>query len=185
MELRPDFMLRAAAKAMTDVVLPALDPENKLAQEQGHLVLASLNLALQRLPQMYAFDCDALERSLGLAAELGQIAAQAGGDVADAAASLAQGAAGGAAVLARAKADPAELQAANLDLGERIGALVAALYAAAPDAVPDAVLAQVGRAVVANAGEQLLRDRAWVAPQGWEPGAAALPDVDSLLARTA
>lgn len=183
MELRPEFLLRAAAKAMTDVVLPALDPDNKLAQEQGQLVLASLNLAMQRLPQMYRFDCDELARSLGLAERLGVIAAKAEDAGADsgAAADLAHSAGQGAQVLARATADPDELTSANFDLREKIGALVAALYAAAPDAI----LAEVGRTVTANAGEQLLRDRAWVAPQGWEPGAAGLPDLDALLTRPA
>ena len=179
MELRPEFLLRAAAKAMTDVVLPALDPDNKLAQEQGHLVLASLNLVMQRLPQMYRFDCDELARSLGLAERLGVIAAQAADT--GAASGLAHSAAQGAEVLARATVDPNDLEAANVDLREKIGALVAALYATAPDAI----LAEVGRTVIANAGEQLLRDRAWVAPQGWEPGAADLPDLDALLTRSA
>lgn len=180
MELRPEFLLRAAAKAMADVVLPALDPDNKLAQEQGHLVLASLDLVLQRLPHMYRFDCDELGRSLALAAELGGIARQAG--AADAAArALEQSAASGAAVLARATADPAELEAARVEVRDKIGALVAAIYAAGAEAVPDALLAQIGRAVIANAGDQLQRDRAWVAPQGWEPGAATLPDLAALL----
>lgn len=176
MELRPEFLLRAAAKAMTDVVLPALDPDNKLAQEQGHLVLASLNLAVQRLPQLYAFDCDELTRSVGFAAELGQIA-HGGGTGSAVAQELAQSAARGADVLARAKADPAELNAANIDLRDKIGALVAALYSDAPEDV----LGKVGRAVTANAAEQLLRDRAWVALQGWEPGAAELPELGTLL----
>ncbi|MES2492990.1 MAG: hypothetical protein V4579_06875 [Pseudomonadota bacterium] len=178
MELRPDLLLRAAAKAMADVVLPALDADNKLAQEQGQLVLASLNLVLQRLPQMYRFDCDQLERSVGFAAQVGEIAERAGGG-SDAAAALVQSASAGAEVLARAQADPAELQAANLNLYEKIGAVVTAICAEAPDAV----LAEVGRAVTANAADQLLRDRAWVAPQGWEPGAAALPAVETLITR--
>lgn len=176
MELRPELMLRAAAKAMTDVVLPALDPGNKLAQEQGHLVLASLNLALQRLPQMYRYDCDALARSIGFAGQLGEIANEAGVAGTDAA-TLAQSAASGADVLARANADPAELEAVNLALNEQIGALVAALSAAAPDGV----LREMGRVVTAHSAEQLLRDRAWVAPQGWEPAAASLPELGSLL----
>ena len=180
MELRPEFLLRAALKAMTDVVLPALDPDNKLAQEQGQLVLASLNFVVQRLPQMYRFDCDELERSLALAGSLGEIAAKTAKTGA-AATELADSARAGADVLTRATADPAELEGANFALREKIGALIAALFAAAPDDV----LAEAGRAVTANAAGQLLRDRAWVAPQGWEPGAAALPDLDVLLTRLA
>lgn len=177
MELRPELLLRAAAKAMNDVVLPALDPDNTLAQEQGHLVLAALNLAMQRLPQAYAFDCDELRRSLGFASELGQIAQDCGAGE-TAAQELAQSAARGVDVLGRAKADPAEVTAINRELRDRAGALVAALYANAPAAV----LGTVGHAVTANASEQLLRDRAWVAPQGWEPGAAELPELGTLLA---
>ncbi len=177
MELRPDLLLRAAAKAMTDVVLPALDTDNKLAQEQGQLVLASLNFVVQRIPQLYRFDCDELARSVEFAAKLGKIAATAGA-AAEFAQPVALTMANGTELLARARANPAEIEAANRDLREKIGALVAALCAEASAEL----LSQVGRAVTENAAEQLLRDRSWVAPQGWEPGGAGLVDLDELLA---
>jgi dsDNA-specific endonuclease/ATPase MutS2 len=177
MELRPELLLRGAAKAMTDVVLPALDADNKLAQEQGQLVLASLNFVVQRLPQLYRFDCDELARSVAFAITLSQIADQAGtsGEVAG---PLALSSKNGADVLSRAKADPDEVETANRDLREKIGAMVAAICADAPADL----LSLVGRVVTANAAEQLQRDRAWVAPQGWEPGAAGLGELDELLA---
>jgi hypothetical protein len=47
MELRPTLQLKAVIKAMTDVVLPALDPKNQLAQEQANLCIRTLQILLR------------------------------------------------------------------------------------------------------------------------------------------
>ena len=37
MQMRPLLLTQSMIKAMTDVVLPAIDPQNKLAHEQARL----------------------------------------------------------------------------------------------------------------------------------------------------
>ncbi|MCK9285355.1 MAG: hypothetical protein M0P39_13860, partial [Rhodocyclaceae bacterium] len=60
MDLRPALQVQTVIKAMTDVVLPAVDPNNKLAQEQARLVIGMLHLVMQRQPLMYRYDRDEL-----------------------------------------------------------------------------------------------------------------------------
>lgn len=175
MDLRPEFQLKTAIRALTDVVLPAIDPANKLAQEQARLSIGMLSLALQRLPMVFRYDLDELSRSLDLAASLSDLAptrpaAQ------EAARSLASSIERGKEVRARARAEPGELQTSNLELREKIGALVTALSRD----MPTSELKPVSVLVLRHAKEQLLRERAWLAPQGWEP-AGTLPDIESLL----
>src|ERR1700756_539308 len=72
MQMRPAVQIKSMVKAMTDVVLPAIDPANKLAQEQARLVIGMLGLMAQQLPLQFRFDCDELARLLQLAAALQQ-----------------------------------------------------------------------------------------------------------------
>lgn len=178
MELRPAFQIKAVIKAMTDVILPAVDPEHKLAQEQARLCIGTLQLVLNRLPLDFAFQRDELERFLALARALANAAASqpAAGE---ALAELSQTAEKGADVLQRAQADPAELETANFDLREKIGALVPRLYANAELAE----LEDVSNLLIENAGEQLVRDRAWLIDQGWEANPDALPPIETLICK--
>ena len=70
MDIRPSFQLQTVIKAMTDVILPAVDPNNKLAQEQAGLVIAILNLIAQRMPLIYRYEGEELARFLELAGQL-------------------------------------------------------------------------------------------------------------------
>lgn len=178
MDLRPELQLKAAIKALTDVVLPAVDPNNKLAQEQGHLAVGMLSIALERLPLLYRYDRDELKRQLALAARLQALTAGTPGAEAERAA-LADGAAQGSELLDRAGAEPGALEASNGDLRARIGALVTALYAGNDPAT----LKDVSAVLLASGREQLLRERAWLIGQGWEPDPAAVPSIESLLER--
>lgn len=176
MELRPDIQIQVILKAMTDVVLPALDPNNKLAQEQSRLVVGMLNILSQRLPLMYRFDRDELARSLALVDTLREQtqnlpAAQASLHA------LQHAADSGQDVLDRARAEPAELEAANFALREKIGALIAAVY----DGADMGQLPHLNKAITAHAKEQLLRERAWVSLQGLDPEASSLPAIDTLI----
>jgi hypothetical protein len=70
MQMRPALQIQSMIKAMMDVVLPAVDPSNKLALEQSRLVIGMLSLMAQQLPLQFRFDCDELSRLLKLAAAL-------------------------------------------------------------------------------------------------------------------
>ncbi len=176
MELRPALALKSVIKAMTDVVLPAVDPQNKLAQEQSRLVIGVLGLLAERLPLLYRYDCDELSRFLTLADTLREQAANIAA-AQDALLSLAAVVATGKDVLQRAGAEPSALEAANFELREKIGALVSVVYSEASAAERRTM----GITVTAHAKEQLLRERAWHVTQGWESDPAALPAIESLL----
>ena len=66
--------------------------------------------------------------------------------------------------------------------GEAMAAAGALVTAAAATA-DDAALRAVNTVVMDHAQAQLLRERAWVALQGWEGTASGLPAVETLLVR--
>lgn len=176
MELRPSFQLPALIKSLTDVVLPAVDPANKLAQEQGQLVVAMLHLMAQRLPLQYRYDCHELQQFLGLADSLATHGA-ALPELGEALAVLATSAEAGRDVLSRAGVAPAELEAINLALRASVGATISASATAADGPATKAINA----AVMAHAQEMLLRERAWLVMQGWEGPNSGLPAVETLI----
>ena len=176
MDLRPEFLIKTVIKAMTDVVLPAVDQDNKLAQEQTKLVIGMLQLTASRLPIMYRFDCDELSRSLALADTLQEQAKELP-DVSPTLHALAVSTESGQDVLSRARAEPGELEAANFDLREKISALITAIYAA----TDTHNLKYISATVTAHAKEQLLRDRAFLINQGWEPDPKAIPAIETLI----
>lgn len=176
MELRATFQIPTLIKAMTDVVLPALDPNNKLAQEQAQLIIGSLHLIAQRLPLQYRYDRHELDSFIELATQLQDLS---GGstELREAMAALDHSVASGREVLARAGAEPLELETANRVLRDALGRLVQA--AAVLHDEPRR--RSIETAVMAHAQELLLRERAWLAMQGWEGKDAGLPAVESLL----
>ena len=176
MELRPALALQSVIKAMTDVVLPAVDPHNKLAQEQARLVIGVLGLLAARLPLLYRYECDELSRFLILADTLHSQAVGIA-DTQEALLSLTAVVGAGQDVLDRARAEPAELEIANFELREKIGALVSVVY----DKASATQRRTIGATVTAHAKHQLLRERAWHVTQGWESDPAALPAIESLL----
>lgn len=178
MQLRPDIQLQSAIKSMCDTVLPAIDANNQLALEQAQLVVATLQLVRQRLPLGYRFDCDELARLLHVAEELSECAR--GGEATDDARdALADTARGGADVLSRARAEPDELNAAVRSLRSHVGAVVQAVYEEGDLNSGEAVR----KLILQSSEEQLLRERTWVLPQGWEPDPEALPPIEELLTK--
>lgn len=176
MELRATFQIPLLIKALTDVVVPAVDPDNKLAQEQAQLVVASLNLIAQRLPLQYRYDRHELDSFVALAAVLEEEAGE-GAELADVLDGLRQSARHGQEVLARAGAEPAELEQANNALRNAVGRLIQT----AVTLQDDARRAALDRAVMAHAKDMLLRERTFLAAQGWEGKNAELPALDDLL----
>lgn len=70
MQMRPQIQLQAVIKALSDVVLAAIDPDNKLAIEQGKLSIGLLALLAQQLPMQFTFDRDELARLIATAGTL-------------------------------------------------------------------------------------------------------------------
>lgn len=177
MEIRPALMIPAMVKAMTDTVLPALDPENKLANEQARLVVGMLHLMSSRLPLLARYDRTELGHYVGLAARVG---AESHGAEATARAvqDLAAAAKEAEKTLGRAGADPADVERALFELRGRVGALVSALS----EDGDEASRAAVRRTIVEASRAEIERARAWILPQGWEGDPASLPPIEDLLA---
>ena len=175
MQLRADIQLQTAIRALTEVVAPALDTSNALAVEQLQIVIGMLHLMAVRLPLQVRYDCDELTRLLELSAALTSAIDQDGR--AQILAPLMAASSKGAAVLTRAQADPADILQAIRDLRTRTGALITAVYRDGSDAARG----RVTTLVLAHADQQLLRERAWFAPMGWESQPEGLPAIADLL----
>lgn len=177
MQSRSDIQIKSILKAMNDVVLPAVDPNNKLAQEQARLCMGLLGLMAKQLPLQYRFDCDELARLSAYAAELQKLAK--GGQETTAALSTLQQQAGKAeALLERSRVSPQEVLDAVRGLREATGSLITSVYRDGDSGAQD----RVQRATLAMSKEQLLRDRSWVLAQGWEADPKAIPPIEELLA---
>ncbi|MCC6710062.1 MAG: hypothetical protein IT492_21090 [Gammaproteobacteria bacterium] len=166
MQLREDLQLQTAIRALVEVIAPAVDAGNALAVEQTQIVIGMLQLMAARLPLQYQYDCDELVRLVDLSRALEDHDGR-----------LATARAAGAEVLARAQATPQELLAAIRNLRKLSGAVITAAYRDGDDATRTSV----SKHVLAHAEQQLLRERAWFAPQGWELQPESLPDIENLL----
>lgn len=171
MQLRDDMCLDSAVRTLADIVRPAVDADDVHAREQLEVVIGLLSLMRERQALAWRYDLDELARLLDFSRALAALDAR-GADGA-----LQTLAVMGTEVLSRAQAGPDEVRQASRALREASGALAAALYA---DGEPE-LRARVQRLVLDNAAEQLTRERAWFAPQGWELDPAALPPIETLL----
>lgn len=178
MQMRPGIQLQAVIKALSDVVLPAIDPDNKLAMEQGKLSIGLLSLLAQQLPMQFRFDCDELAR---LIATSGELSAQAQGGVATQAAlaALNEAALVAGRTLDAARSSPADVEAAVRSMRTATGALITEVHRDGDAACRPAIQ----QTVLAMSKDQLLRDRSMMLMQGWEPDPKAIPPLAELLCR--
>jgi len=166
--------LRAAAKAMEEVVLQAIDPSHPLAREQATLVAKYLRFFEQRLDYAQQRNRFELAHYLALgkdsmddARAVSPAVAQALGDAVRQAQALVDD----------AGARPSGLQAAAQELG---GVLTALLRTAA--AVDAQACGRIESRVLGASRRLLDMQRAWFLPQGWEPDPAAVPPIDKAIA---
>lgn len=177
MEMRPALQIQTIIKAMMEDVLPALDQTNQLAMQSAQLTIGTLHLIAQHLPLEYRYDCDELARLIETANTL-KAKAEGGEQTSRALTVLSHAGLIGADVLQRARAEPSEIVEAVHRLREAAAQTVRAVYAEGEEATQ----AAVEKTVLAMSKEQLLRDRAWLLMQGWEPDPKAVPAIDTLLA---
>lgn len=166
MQIRAPIVLQAVLKSLQDVVLPALDPENKLAAEQSQLIVGLLTLLATRQPLQFRYDRHELTHLIALAREIG-----ASDEEVRAAVATSEDA------LKRAFCDPQELVDAIGRLRAAVGASISAVAAGSDKEAS----ARVQQAVLAASAELHTRERSWLAMQGWEVDPAGLPEVEQLL----
>ncbi|SFQ33221.1 hypothetical protein [Pseudomonas borbori] len=173
MQMRPEIQIQSIMKAMSDTLMPALDPDNKLAQEQAKLIMGMLALMQKQMPVQFRFDCDELERLINFSQGMQSL----GIDATDAIGPLVQDAETAKKILAGAQSSPTDVLASVKKLRSTIGAAVTQMNAAA-DAAGKARLKQL---MLTVSREQLLRDRSLLLMQGWEPDPDKVPTIESLL----
>ena len=175
MEVRPEIQIQAMIKAMVDVVLPAVDPEQKMAQEQARLVIGTLGLIASRLPVAYRFDRDQLDRYVSLSRELVALdQADGGGQTVSKLESLAER---GADVLQRARAEPSELESTVFDLRAEVSSLLQSLHKSSSPEKWN----KVNRLILDASKMEIDRERALVVAMGFEPKPGSIPPIESLL----
>jgi hypothetical protein len=176
MQMRSEIQIKSVLKAMTDVVLPALDPANQLAQEQVRLCMGLLDLLSRQLPLQFRFDCDELTRLRAMGEQLLPLADPQAVD-ARTLQTLAKAIRDSGDVLARAKADPAEV----VDSVRALRAVTGAVVQQACAGGLRSDTQRLERIVLDTSREQLLRDRTWLLAQGWESDPKAFPPIETLI----
>ena len=167
-----DNILRAAERALDDVVAPSLDPANPLAREQLRLVIRFLDLVRRRA----AFVAERQRAELGFALQRAQAVAP---HVHRCPAEVSDG-------LEAARREAAQLLdvPAGIDVmqrsARRLDALVTCVVRCAAGFEADAREA-VERAVISASRSSLDLHRAWHAPLGLDPERATVPSLRAVL----
>lgn len=155
-----DLRIRSMLRALTEVVIPALDARDALAQEQARLLvghLHALSLQCAHEARFVALEDEAMRR-------LGQ--------------ALLASSAGGPVTLAAAAAVRDSLGAPD---GPRVAAAIDRLIlASAEDGLPSFREA-VARLTLAHARAAALRGRSWFAAMGFGGDPARLPAIETML----
>jgi hypothetical protein len=165
--------LRAAAKALEEVVAPAVDSRHPLAAEQLRLVTGVLSFVEQRLGYHYAHSLFELRHNLELAQTLSGHATACPPEVSTALTIAVREA---SPLVTERCARTEDLQRVTAELAAAISALVRA--AGAADA---ATAREVNRAVLAASRDLIDAQRAWFLPQGFEADPQLVPSIDSVL----
>lgn len=155
-----ELRIQNLVKALSEVVLPAIDPENGLAREQAGLVIAHLRLIAQQWEKAPAFEAGSLDALRALAQRLADLAE------------------GGLATSSAA----ADLRTAlgTQDFAKIGNAVDRLIFAVGEDGGP-AFRAQLDERVLEYGALQAWRERVWFAGTGLDPDAAGLPSIDEML----
>ena len=165
-----DNDLKAMTKALRDVVMPALEAGNPIAQQQLKLVIEGLDFLQQRAPAVWRLAAFELSAQTALARQLLAVAPAGSG------AALAQALQAAEAARGVALQGPAVVRQAVTGLEDALAQLVRDAATMAP-----ASRQAIERLVVAGSKGWLDAQRAWYAPLSIEPDPAALPGLDCAL----
>lgn len=166
-----DLRLRTMMKALADVVMPAIDPGNRMAQEQAGIILGSLDMLREQIDYAHWYEVVDLRSLCHLAADLKRVP---GLDV-----SIELTAAHEAATPLAARWDVtlSELRQASVDLRDAICLTVEAAYGHESQGIRNAVQ----RLVLDHSGDQLGRERAYVAGTKWDGFPDSLQTIEASL----
>lgn len=160
-----EAQVRMAARALRDVIAPALDGAEKHVVEQLHLVMATLDFVATRLPDGGRHARMELASYLALAANAEAIVRA---DLPGEADALRADIALGDAAFAASESDAADCQAATRRLREQISALAASAVGLPSQGALNAE-------ILGRSAPILAQSRLWSAPFGFELDPDELP----------
>ena len=165
--------LRAAIKALKDVIAPSVDRDDALANEQIRLVTQYLEFTGERLDLLYERDRFELAHHLQMARTLTALSTHASDQVAT---SLEAAIAQGTGAYNRAGLPPGELKAASASLACAVRMLVreASTY-------PASVSKKIQSVVLDLSQERVAFERSWYLPLGFDPAPGEVPPISSVL----
>ncbi|PBC48242.1 hypothetical protein CJ179_15430 [Rhodococcus sp. ACS1] len=161
--------LRAVIKSLRDVVGPAVDAGDPMAQEQLALSISTLEFLQSRLPRLHARAVFELEHHLRLAKD---VLAELRG--AEAAQDLAKSVEYGDQVIAVPGVDDSVLTRATAAIAANLRALLDA-------DIEESARARAERTIIAAMAERITFERAWYLPMGFDPSPLSAPALDDVL----
>jgi hypothetical protein len=170
-----DLRLRTMIKALSETVLPAVDPGNKAALEQTHIVIGSLELLREQID--YAHWYEVVD-----AKSMARLVESLAGTFADPTTAAAQTvAAETLATAARHDITLTALRDANRNLRDAISAIVEATFVQSDEALRN----RVQRLVIDQSEQQITRERAFVARTKFDVFPDTLLGIEESLTREA
>jgi hypothetical protein len=166
-----ELRLQTMAKAMAEVILPALALDNALAREQAQLMIGQLGMIAQHWRRAAEYDALGLRAIAALAGRL--CAAAAGG-------AETRAAADSLAALLRGR-DARPTGAVDKERAAIAGAIDTLITASAVDG-DQAFRRASFEAILEYTALQSWRDRVWFAGCGMDPERERLPQIDEMLA---
>ena len=167
-----ELRLKTMAKAMAEVILPAIEPGNGLAREQAQLMIAQLDVIGKHWQKAATLDALELREIVGLGQRLAA-AAEGGGQTMAAAGAL-------AGLLRQRESAPF---ASVTEERSAIAAAIDRLVHASGIDGSDAFKKSSSDLILDYSAEQAWRDRVWFADCGMDPERADLPSIDAMLAQ--
>jgi len=161
-----EVQLQVAIKSLKDNVAPAVDKQNSLAQEQMHLSLATIEIALKHLPLVHGYVRKDIGEHIAIAKKLTDVCSRE-----EDKSLLRQGIAAAESALNNPELGFVQLQAAARELREKIGITIIECSATA-----DAPA--VEKTVLDMCGTTMGIARAWTKPHGFEPNPADVVDLE-------
>lgn len=166
-----DLRLRTMMKALSEVVMPAIDPVNRMAMEQAGVILGSLDFLREQIDYAHWYEAADLMSLCNLAADLEGV------DALQVAPELSSIRTHGASIATRWDVALPALRQASAELREAISLTVEAAFAQ-PDT---AIRSAVQRLVLEQSRDQLGRERAFVAGTKWDGFPETLRTIEASL----
>ena len=166
-----DLRLRTMMKALAEVVLPAIEGSNRMAQEQAKLVLGSLEVIRQQVDHAHWYEAAELVSLCNLAGDLAAVKGF------DAGAGLDELRKAGGALVARWDVSLPELREASVRLRDAISEAVERAGAGNRADVSHAV----SQLVMVHAEGQIGRERAFIAGTRWDTYPDTLRSIEDSL----